>query len=353
MSVFLASTLAFVFAPILVGVAWVTVRRRRWLALLGTVFLFSTACAYLGYRMECSVPLQCDLGGVNYLVEYGPTFALESASVFAVSIVIVLFLQRIAPSEPLWPKPLAIGGLATIGVWAVISHALYAGVPYQVSLRSPGSVRGVVVDERGMPIQRVEVALIPIGERSESVARYPLTDWTDDRGQYVFLYVDSGRYVVTVQKHVAPTASVPFVGVYYPGVVEQTAAESITVIDSDAITLRSVRLRRMATATVRVDVMFEDGVRPESSNLLFHNPQFPNEAVIGSLAPEVEAGRGSMTLPVGFEYEARASVQCDVGTRIEQRESKPVQRVRVVSDARPDDLTFVIPGRACKLWVPR
>jgi hypothetical protein len=353
MSVFLASTLAFVLAPILVCVAWVTVRRRQWLALLGTVSLFSAACAYLGYRLECGIPLHCDLGGVNYLIEYGPTFALEAASVFAVSIVVVLFLQRIAPSEPLWPKPLAIGGLATIGVWAVISHALYAEVPYLASLRSSGSVRGAVVSESGTPIQRVEVELIPISGRSESVAQYPLTDWTDARGQYAFPYVDSGRYVVAVHKHVAPTASVPFVGVYYPGVVEQTAAESITVIDSDAITLRPVRLRRMATATVRVNVMFEDGVRPESSNLLFHNPQFPNEAVIGSSAPEVEAGRGSMTLPVGFEYEANASVQCDAGTRIEQRESKPVQRVGVVSDARPDELTFVIPGRACKLWVPR
>jgi hypothetical protein len=86
---------------------------------------------------------------------------------------------------------------------------------------------------------------------------------------------------------------------------------------------------------------------------MFHNPQFPEEAVIGSEAPYVEAGRGSMTLPVGFKYQASASVQCDAGTRIDQRESKPVQPVSIVAETPAHELTFVIPGRSCQLWAPR
>jgi len=65
-----------------------------------------------------------------------------------------------------------------------------------------------------------------------------------------------------------------------------------------------VRLHRLETASIVVNVMFEDGVRPASSNLLFHNPQFPVQAVIGDVAPEIENGRGSFVVPVGFQYVA-------------------------------------------------
>jgi hypothetical protein len=58
-------------------------------------------------------------------------------------------------------------------------------------------------------------------------------------------------------------------------------------------------------------------------------------------------------IPVGFGYDARAKVDCDAGTRIETRESRPIQRLKVQDGSTLKELSFIIPGPACKLWSPK
>ena len=58
-----------------------------------------------------------------------------------------------------------------------------------------------------------------------------------------------------------------------------------------------------------------------------------------------------LTLPKGFEYDAVASVECDAGKVIESRESRPDQRIKVADGLTPVEMTFVIPGPRCALWV--
>ncbi|HXN48670.1 MAG TPA: hypothetical protein VN893_18610, partial [Bryobacteraceae bacterium] len=113
-----------------------------------------------------------------------------------------------------------------------------------------------------------------------------------------------------------------------------------------------LRLRSLSLATVRVEVVWPDGSRPEHSNLDFHNVSYPSQAVIGDTAPEVEDGRGEIKLPEGFGYEAQATVQCDAGPTIESRESRPVQQIKLAHGVTPQKLVFTIPGPPCKLWVP-
>lgn len=96
-----------------------------------------------------------------------------------------------------------------------------------------------------------------------------------------------------------------------------------------------------------------NGTPAERSNLLFHNLSYPNSAVIGDVAPFVSRGRGQIILPRGFEYYARAKVDCDAGTQIETRESRPVQRIRIDETLVPRELTFIIPGPPCIFWIPR
>ena len=207
-----------------------------------------------------------------------------------------------------------------------------------------------MLDDRGTPVSKARIELIPLELESRRFFRFELHQWTNVRGEYAMNGVAPGQYLVSIHKHAAPTNEVPLVGVFYPGVDDEDAAERISIYADNTTPLLPVKLRRLDTTTVLVNVMFEDGTRPARSNLSFHNPQFPHQAVIGNEAPEVEGGRGSFTLPVGFEYIARAAVRCDAGSRIETRESRPIQHVDIVQQLTPLELTFVIAGDACRLW---
>jgi hypothetical protein len=71
----------------------------------------------------------------------------------------------------------------------------------------------------------------------------------------------------------------------------------------------------------------------------------------GGALRQIDNGTGKFTLPKGFEYDAVAAVECDAGKVIESRESRPNQRINVADGVFPAEMTFVIPGPRCTLWV--
>lgn len=216
-----------------------------------------------------------------------------------------------------------------------------------------GSVNGLLVDEGEIPLRGIEVELMPLEKTGDARWYATITDWTDGNGKYEFPRVDPGEYVLAVQKRGAPDGRHPFIGTYYPGVDEETDAERIYVQTGVPLELHTLKLQRIETVNLKISVEFEDGTRPAWSNLLFHNPTFPNQGVIGDEAPGIEDGRGEFVLPVGFEYYARAKVDCDAGPRIETRESRPVQTLHIKNGHIPSEVKFVIPGPACALWSPK
>jgi hypothetical protein len=215
------------------------------------------------------------------------------------------------------------------------------------------SLVGTVVDDADQPIEGIEVELISgvknVGELLHSTKH----QWTDKDGRYQFKCAQPGEYHLAIQKRTAPDASHPFAGVYFPSADNESQADRLLITASSSIVLPPTRLRRLQTIVLNVSVVFADGTRPGRSNLLFHNVSYPEQGVIGDTAPEVREGRGQFTLPKGFEYEARAAVRCDAGAKIETRESRPVQRIRVEDESIPEQLTFTISGAACKLWSPK
>ena len=244
---------------------------------------------------------------------------------------------------------------------AVASQLGYLGpAPLLAQASSPqgavelptGTVRGVVVDENGLPIHGIEVGLVPLNKTGDGRWYSTLQDWTDVHGQYEFTAAP-GAYIVEVQQRGAPDGRHPYRGTYYPGVDDETSASHVYVTSDGLAELHALPLRRIETVTVKVNVAFEDGTRPAWSNLLFHNPSFPNQGVIGDEAPGIEDGTGSFTLPVGYRYYARAVVNCDRGTTIESRESRPVQDISVMREGYPQEMSFIIPGGSCALWKPK
>jgi len=211
------------------------------------------------------------------------------------------------------------------------------------------SIRGKVIDELGDPIAMAEVELLPINSIENDPWDATKTDWTEGNGEFRFVRIDPGEYIVAIHQK-GPDAKSPFLGSFYPGVDDKTKADRVLVFEGSTTELHSVRLRRVETVTLHVKVAFEDGSIPAWSSVPVSNVSHPRAIWE---ATGVGNGAGTITLPAGFEYYTRAAVLCDAGARIETRESRPVQRINIDTTHPLDALTFIIPGPGCKLWSPR
>jgi hypothetical protein len=101
---------------------------------------------------------------------------------------------------------------------------------------------------------------------------------------------------------------------------EALSAALVKVVRSSPLRLSPLRLRNLEVVTIKINVLWADGTRPERSNIYFKNILYPRH---GGTAPQIDNGAGKFTLPKGFEYDAVASVECDAGKVIESRESRP------------------------------
>lgn len=212
-----------------------------------------------------------------------------------------------------------------------------------------GSIHGVVLEQNGLPIQKLMIELRPIATTEEQLRNEFQIAFTNEHGEYTFRQVIPDKYRLSVHKHSAPEADHPFAGTYYPGVEDEEAAEAIEVGPSAMVELHPMRLRRIDTATIFVRVRFADGSSPAWSNLLPINQTFYR--LPADTAGGVQDGRGELKLPMGFEYSVSATVQCDAGPRIEQHVSS-AQKIDLKNGAAPSEMTFIIPGHACRLWTP-
>src|SRR5215510_14539194 len=171
-----------------------------------------------------------------------------------------------------------------------------------------GTVQGNVVDPEGKPVYAIDVSLIPIDKTGDDRWRGTYRDWTNRDGSYLFNRVSPGKYVLGVHAEGAPSEKHPFATIYYPGFAQESIASNLIVENSKTLELQTLRLQRLETAVIKVHVVWNDGRPVERSNLLFHNPSYPQQGVIGNGAPQIENGEGEFIAPKGFKYYARAKV---------------------------------------------
>lgn len=216
-----------------------------------------------------------------------------------------------------------------------------------------GCVHGTVVDESGKPISHIEVDLIPVAKTGDARWYGTHNEWTDEQGRYNLNRMEPGEYLLganAFSSFGAPDAERPYATAYYPAAENEAGALPVRVVRSSPLYLPRLKLRKLEVATVKIEVLWSDGTRPERSNIYFKNALYPRH---GGTAPQIDNGTGEFTLPKGFEYDAVASVECDAGKTIESRESKPDQRITVADGSTPAEMTFVIPGPRCTLWKPK
>jgi len=233
-------------------------------------------------------------------------------------------------------------------------HSNDAEQEEEAESKETGAIYGKILDDSGQPVYVMQVVLIPVAKAKggeEERWQATLMDWTNKDGIYEFSRLPAGEYFLSAGADSAPTGRHPFAAIYYPGASKEKFSEPIRVVSSMRVELRTLRLQRLQTASIKIHVRWQDGTPVKWSNLLFYNPRFPQQGVIGDEAPGVKDGEGEFTAPIGFEYYARAVVNCDAGSKIASVESRPVQKIRIDRGHIPEDLTFVIPSEACKIWI--
>jgi hypothetical protein len=217
--------------------------------------------------------------------------------------------------------------------------------------RHQSFVQGRILDETGVPVEGIEVQLVPTFKEGDARWAGTARAWTDEHGDYKLIPEQTGEYLLGAMLDEGPFAEQPFLSTYYPGTSDAANAAKIKLRDEQHLLVEPMHLRRLPLVRVPVTVVWADG-RPEpTASILFQNPLFPHEAGIGS-ASVVPEGDGRVPLPAGYDYFAVASVQCDAGTRIESRETARVPLSTKAGTDLSRQIRLTLSGPMCKLWQP-
>ena len=124
-----------------------------------------------------------------------------------------------------------------------------------------GRVSGRVINADGEPVARILVSLIkPDDNPKES---YDKLERTDDDGRFSFSAVPQGSYLIGVNHTRFPDPNDPtnaYPPAFYPGVVDQAHAQTITVGTGEKLTNLEVRIPSKRPASIlRVTVVWSDG----------------------------------------------------------------------------------------------
>jgi hypothetical protein len=97
----------------------------------------------------------------------------------------------------------------------------------------------------------------------------------------------------------APDAERPFATAYYPAAENESEAAVVKVVRSSPLRLSPLRLRKLEVVTIKINVLWADGTRPERSNLYFKNILYPRG--VGTL-PQIDNGVIPFDSPADVTY---------------------------------------------------
>jgi hypothetical protein len=212
-----------------------------------------------------------------------------------------------------------------------------------------GCIHGTIADENGKPVETIMVEVVPVDRTGDARWLACRRVWTDGDGRYSVNRLLPGEYLVAVHYYAAPHEFRPFSTAFYPGVGVEGEAEHVSIRPNSRAFLEQLRLRILPLVTIDVEVVWPDDSMTRHSSLSLQSWRYPGQVFMGGFGPLIDDGRSELTLPEGFDYLVRATVDCHHGSVVQSRES-PVQRVRTNAGETPRKLRFTIPGPPCNLW---
>jgi hypothetical protein len=249
-------------------------------------------------------------------------------------------------------KRLALLGLA---VYCVSSAGLFWHVrsverrrQAEYDLRSL-IVMGRVVDDRGLPVEAIEVSLVPLLDDSDAHSQQAVQEFTDENGEYILRPEATGRYFLSVSWNAPPSTKRPFLTRYYPDASDRSHAEILELTAARHLSLAPIRLNRLELVKVPVSVSWSNDKPEPDAYMFFTNTLYLNYGSIGNeaLYPDED---GTVSLPVGFEYRASAQVNCDGGKTIDNEYTPKLTFSTKSTDIPVGPQHFVLPGNPCQIW---
>ena len=135
-----------------------------------------------------------------------------------------------------------------------------------------GCIHGTIVDEGGKPISHIEVDLIPVHKAGDARWYGTHSEWTDNQGRYNLNRMEPGEYLLganAFSSFGAPDAEHPFATAYYPAAENESKATLVKVVRSSRLRVSPLRLHKLEVVTIKINVLWADGARPERSNIYF------------------------------------------------------------------------------------
>src|ERR1700733_223588 len=210
-------------------------------------------------------------------------------------------------------------------------------------------IKGRVVDDRGLPVEAIEVSLVPLLDDSDAQSQQAVQDFADENGEYILRPEVAGRYFLSVLWNSPPSTRHPFLTRYYPDAYDQSHAEILDLTTARHLSLAPIKLNRLGLVKVPVSVSWSDGKPEPDAYLFFTNTLFPRHGAIGleTLHPDED---GTVSLPVGFDYRGNAQVDCDGGKTIDNEYTPQLIFSTKSTDVAVGPQHFVLPGKPCQIW---
>jgi carboxypeptidase family protein len=152
-----------------------------------------------------------------------------------------------------------------------------------LSLRSNGNVRGIVLDHTGKPISGLRLQLVKVLPGGTLSNEYSSWSDTDGVGHFNLKRVASGDFLLGVNIASAPTNTEPYPATFYPGVQEATQARRFQFEPNANVEDLTLRLPPpLVRRRVQVHVYWADGTPVTTGARAFANYQSYQAAFQGS-----------------------------------------------------------------------
>jgi hypothetical protein len=185
-------------------------------------------------------------------------------------------------------------------------------MPISFTVRERGGIRGVLLDDRGAPVEGELVsAIAAVNVNVETSQPVPVERVrTGADGRFEFTPLPRGQYVLVLNRDDRPESTELDPRAYYPGTRVRDEAKIVTVdgptiVDAGTFRVPSAPVERTITGLV----VWSDGVSAADAELVLHGAA-PEKV------PLDPAGRFRVTLPYGARFTLRAEGRRKVNSHL-------------------------------------
>jgi hypothetical protein len=206
-------------------------------------------------------------------------------------------------------------------------------MPISFTVREPGGIRGVLLDDRGAPLEGELISAIAAVNAGTSQHVPVERVRTGTGGRFELTPLPRGQYVLVLNLDDRPESTELDRRAYHPGTRVPGEANIVTVdgptiVDAGTFRVPSVPVERTITGVV----VWSDGIPASDAELVLHGAA-PEKVPLDA------AGRFRVTLPYGARFTLRAEGRREVNGRV--RESPDVS-TEIGRNDRDRDVQLVL-----------